>query len=285
MIPHNYFAIVKDELYMQEAIECAKKAGVKLLVFAYGDSTEPIQIDNAIIFRSSAYTSTLLPNEVVMPAFVEDIGMEAGLTWRAKDAIIPTIGFTGWVRFPNLKQELKYQYKIWRTRVAIWRGLTPAPSLQGLHYRRKSIAAINKATKCTGRFIMRGSYSGHAKTIEADPAVMRKQFIDSITEADLSLVVRGDGNFSLRFFEVLSLGRIPVFVDTETPLPLSTEINYDDCMIRVPHERIADIEEIVATAWQSWSPAEYTRRQQLARTLFETKLRPDIFFTDFFATL
>ncbi len=285
MIPHNYFAIENDTAYVEEAASYAKQIGAKLFVFAYGDSAEPIVIDNAIIIRSSAYTSRVRANEIIMPAFVEDIGEQFGVHYREKAVPVPTIGFTGWVRFGNFKQEYKYQIKIWRSKLAIWFLGAPKPSLQGLYYRRKAINYINRAKRVTGRFIMRGSYSDSAKTIEADPSVVRKQFVDSITEADLSLVVRGDGNFSLRFFEVLSLGRIPVFVDTETPLPRVTEIDYDSFMIRVPHERLHDIETIVGDFWDACTPQQYQTMQQKARTIFETKLRADRFYTDLFATL
>ncbi|MFM2339808.1 MAG: hypothetical protein RLZZ360_444 [Candidatus Parcubacteria bacterium] len=285
MIPHNYFAIEHDAAYLAEAATYAKQIGAKLFVFAYGDSAEPIVIDNAIIIRSSAYSSQLRSNEIIMPAFVEDIGEQFGVHYREKVATVPTIGFAGWVRFNDWKQEYKYQVKIWCSKLAIWFLGAPQPSLQGLYYRRQAINYVNQAKRVTGRFIMRGSYSGSVKTVEADPIVIRQQFVESITEADLSLVVRGDGNFSLRFFEVLSLGRIPVFVDTDTPLPRATEIEYDSFMIRVPHDKLSQLDKIVGDFWDICSPEQFLSMQQKARQAFTTKLRADRFFTDLFATL
>jgi hypothetical protein len=285
MIPHNYFAIEHDTAYIAEAGAYAKQIGAKLLVFAYGDNAEPIVIDNAIIIRSSAYSSRLRPNEIIMPAFVEDIGEEFGVHIREKTDVVPTIGFAGWVRFNDWKQEFKYQVKIWCSKLTIWFLGAPRPSLQGLYYRRRAIAVINRAKRVTGRFIMRGSYSGSAKTVEADPSVIRQQFIESITKADFSLVVRGDGNFSLRFFEVLSLGRIPVFVDTDTPLPRAAEIEYDSFMIRVPHDKLSQLDKIVGDFWETCTPKQYHVMQQKARQAFATKLRADRFYTDLFATL
>ena len=285
MIPHNYFSVENDTAYLHEAAAYTKQIGAKLFVFAYGDSTEPIVIDNAIIIRSSAYTSRLRPNEIIMPAFVEDIGEQFGVHYREKTATVPTIGFTGWVRFNDWKQEYKYQIKIWRSKLAIWFAGAPKPSLQGLFYRRQSIAFINAAMRVTGRFILRGSYSGSAKTVEADPSLIRKQFVDSITAADLSLIVRGDGNFSLRLFEVLSLGRVPVFIDTETPLPRAAEIDYDAFMIRVPYQNISQIDTIVGDFWDNLTSHAYIEMQKTARIVFETKLRADRFYIDLFATL
>ena len=41
-----------------------------------------------------------------------------------------------------------------------------------------------------------------------------------------TLCVRGNGNFSVRFYEALAIGRIPVLFDTDCILPLDEQIDW-----------------------------------------------------------
>ena len=43
--------------------------------------------------------------------------------------------------------------------------------------------------------------------------------------------MRGAGNFSYRFYEALSFGRIPILIDTDTLLPLQTKIEWSEHII------------------------------------------------------
>lgn len=48
--------------------------------------------------------------------------------------------------------------------------------------------------------------------------------ITDIQNADFILSVKGDGSFFCRFYEALSLGRIPFFIDTDCILPFENMI-------------------------------------------------------------
>ena len=154
---------------------------------------------------------------------------------------------------------------------------------QGLYYRRKIVKVIQSAKTCRPNFYIRSFFSASKATIEGDKDQIRNEFISSIKDSDLALVVRGNGNFSLRFFEVLSLGRIPLFIDTDTPLPLENEIDYDSFMLRVEHKDIHKIPEIVEKFWQETTPEQFIEMQKKAREVFETKLRSDAFFRIYFS--
>jgi hypothetical protein len=70
-------------------------------------------------------------------------------------------------------------------------------------------------------------------TSHNDLTVARKVFYDNLSRNSFSLCMRGHGNFSYRFYEALSFGRIPIFIDTGAPLPFERAIEWDEHIIRV----------------------------------------------------
>ena len=58
------------------------------------------------------------------------------------------------------------------------------------------------------------------------------EYWNNMLDSPFILCMRGNGNFSVRFYETLALGRIPVLIDTDCVLPLSNEIDwYKHCII------------------------------------------------------
>src|SRR3989344_6277184 len=58
MLPHNYFYVKKDSQYpirIKVLIAYAEKYNKKILVFAFGDSDEKIEIPHAVFFRCFGY--------------------------------------------------------------------------------------------------------------------------------------------------------------------------------------------------------------------------------------
>lgn len=284
LIPHNYFK-VKDKEYLKSALDLAGKFNVPLLIFTLNDETTPINLPGSIVLRPSVYKSKMLQYERVIPALIEDVGAQFGFTPRQKESKIPSIGFSGMVELATWQLEMRYQLRLLFNRIQSFVGIISTAEYQGLYYRRRATSAIERSSLCVPHFNIRKTFSANIKTIEGNPEQMRKEFVDSIQNSDLSLVVRGNGNYSLRFFEVLSLGRIPLFIDTDLPLPLEDVIDYDTFMIRVSHKDIDKIPEIVDAFWKKVTPEEYVAMQVRAREVFETYLRPDSYFRRFFAEL
>lgn len=262
LIPHGYSRIRHNQEYIEECVAYAKLHNKKILLFAYQDSHEPISIPRTIVFRSSQYKSSLRPYEIIMPAFIEDAGVQCGVNLKNKgDA--PVVGFVGKAGFEGVVHALKYFIK------SIF---TKHPYKNGLYYRRKAIRSILRDKILEAHFIIRSSYSGNIKSISLDPQTARREYIDNMIASDFALTVKGDGNYSLRFYEAMSLGRIPLFVDTDSVLPLENMIPYDDFIVRVSYRDIDTISRTALDMYRSWSPKEYEHRQVLARELFEKYL-------------
>ena len=274
-IPYNYFSVKNMSGYLEECVLIAQSANKKILIFAYGDSDEEINIPNSIIFRTSQYSYKKKGNEIVMPAYVEDLGSDDFIKRFKKDAK-PVVSFVGWAGFKNFSQRIKYFYKI-LTKTNLHR--------QGLYFRRKALGILSKSNLVSTAFVIRSSYSGHKNTIELNPEEARKEFIEKIKDSDFSLAVKGDGNYSLRFYEILSLGRIPVLIDTDCLLPMEDKIKYDDFILRVDYKKIDKIDQIISDYYKKLKGDNFVTMQEKAREMFSKYLNIRSFFVIVFKEL
>lgn len=279
LVPHNFFHI-KDKLdYIHRYSGLATMYKKKILLFAYGDSTEQIDIPYAIILRTSQYKSLKRANEIIMPGYNEDLLYGNRLQLRKKGDK-PVVGFCGWADFPNLKSKLKFLIKtlIFDLKRLFPGGVLSGAQRQGMWFRRKALSSLVESAIVNCNFIIRKSYSGHKKTVIGDYNNVRREYIQNILESDLALSIRGDGNFSYRFYEALSLGRIPLLIDTDCPLPLEDIIAYDDFILRVDYRDIEKSAQKAADFYGNISDDEYAQKQRMARDVFEKYLRIDSFF-------
>jgi len=67
----------------------------------------------------------------------------------------------------------------------------------------------------------------------------RSEFLKSITESLTVLCPKGAGTNSIRFFETMSAGRVPVLISDQVVLPFEDIIDYSQFTIRIP-EKMAE---------------------------------------------
>ncbi len=285
-VPHTHSTLEsKHQGYLKEIEQFSLEHDTPAILFAYGDRHGDIALKNAIILRTTKYRRTLHEkNEIIVPPFVEDLGAQYGYESIQKTAT-PVVGFSGMTRMPTRFTQAKFIIKLTGATVLETLGIRDVSERQGLYFRKQAIDVLSATAVCQLDTNQRKSYSAAEKTIEGNPETIRKEFIDNIKRSHLPLVVRGHGNYSLRFFEVLSLGRVPLFIDTDTPLPLENEIPYDKFMLRVNHTNIHKLPEIISEFWHRTSDDEFRHMQELAREVFATKLRADQFYKLLFERL
>jgi hypothetical protein len=273
LAPHDYFSIVFPE-YWHELSELTKKFNRKVIIFAYGDRIEPVNVENSFIFRTSQYkdfwAKPTNSTEVIIPAFADDL-LTFPLVTKDKGTT-PLIGFCGWATFPKRYSLLK------RLAIYLIELTQPLYLRRGILLRKKILKVLRESKKIGTNFIVRQSYSGNEKTREGDLAELRKEYIHNILESDLSLAIKGAGNFSIRFYEILSLGRIPLFVDTKCVLPLEDLIQYDKFILKIDYTDIQNIADTVVAFYQNISNDEFVMMQRHAREIFEKYLRIDRYF-------
>jgi len=68
---------------------------------------------------------------------------------------------------------------------------------------------------------------------------LRMSYIEHLDNTKFVLCPRGRGLNSIRFFEALRMGRIPVLISDDTKLPMEDRIDYSRFMVRMPENDIS----------------------------------------------
>ncbi len=280
LIPHDFFLVAENQEYLDSFVSLAESHKKNILIFDHSDFDKDIDVLHSIIFRVSRYRHQIRPNEIIMPPITEDLGA-GGLSVREK-GIKPVVSFCGFAGFRNTKEYMKYLYKcIIFSVISIWDHHAFA-HMPGLYFRRLCMKQLRKSDKVTDNFIVRSSYSGHRDSIELDPAKARQEYIKNIIDADFVLCPKGDGNYSNRLYEVLSLGRIPILIDTECVLPLESELQYSQFIFIVPSTKISGLADNIRAYFDTLDSDKMKLIQQTCRNVFEKSLRTSMFFRHVF---
>jgi len=80
------------------------------------------------------------------------------------------------------------------------------------------------------------------KFMQNDTKEIERNYCGLMQMSKFVLCPRGFGLSSVRFFETLAFGRIPVLISDDTKLPLEEEIDYDKFIIRVEENDLESIE-------------------------------------------
>jgi hypothetical protein len=97
--------------------------------------------------------------------------------------------------------------------------------------RQEWLDKIKSSSKVICDFITRDRFFFMYKE---NPAVMNEynnEFINNMKYSEFCFCPRGTGNFSIRFYEALHNGRIPVLLNTDTVLPLEQQIDYKNICV------------------------------------------------------
>lgn len=188
-----------------EHAEAARRIGGRLLVFQVSDTTVPLPVPNTVVFRTSLKRSRRLPHEHLLPYVWDSI--PAGLLeeLRRPPPGESTVGFCG------------------------------CPSTHPI--RQRIVRNLPALLPC--RFILRDRFwagKPHDRTVV-------REFFENILATDLTLAVRGAGNFSHRFYQTLSCGRTPLFIDTDCLLPYEglEPLPWEEILVKVDVTRLDEI--------------------------------------------
>jgi hypothetical protein len=278
-LPFNFWGLEKkNPARIDEAVAEAKKHNKKLLIDAFGDTMRKIDIPNTIILRFAQYRRFLTERDIIGPAYIEDLlesSQNDTFVFRTKEDVL-SIGFVGWATLSFIKHWRTYLKEIFVLARSFLRS-QDGVFRKGIFIRKELLTALSHEKGVTTVFIIRSSYSGNTRTAENNPAILRKEFIDNIINTDYALCVKGDANQSTRFYEVLSLGRIPLVLDTECVFPLEDIINYKEFCLFVDYADRHTIGGRVRDFHSKISIDSFQEKQKKAREIYEKYLRIDSF--------
>lgn len=282
VLPSNCESIFDPEaqaLATQLAIN-AKRVGKPLVGFFYGDRSHlelPIQCD--LVFRNSLYRSTRKPSDFAYPAWSVDFTkkyFQGEVPIRYKRSK-PTVGFCGFIGKNNPK--LYAKRLIYAVRRSFGREATP-PHFSGQIIRRNALSVLMKSPLINANFVFRDQMGLFSEADLAMREKIRQTFVKNMAESDYVFCCRGYGNYSFRFYETLSSGRIPVFINTDCVLPYDFDIDWKKYCVWLDEKDIPFIAEKIAEFHDKLSDQEFIDLQYECRKIWEERLSPEGFFAN-----
>lgn len=292
LLPIRYTSMKGDILEFEKSIasfvEKVEKSRKKIFVFlGHDDSFIEVKINNAIIFNGAISKSHQPKNVFAYPHFFEDyieVYCNQKLILNRKSNR-PTVGFCGFASplgLPIGKAKIIGSIKLLANYIGIMKNF---PDKSSHSYRARSIISLSTSDKIKTNFKIKKRFAfgpqGQLNTgnkVEESDYEFRRNFVRNIIDSDYTLCVRGIGNNSIRFFETMCCGRVPVFLNTDCVLPFDFIIDWQKICVWVEENEIGRIGEITGDFNSKISEEEYLKLQQKLRFLWETYLTPIGFF-------
>ncbi|MBP9668961.1 MAG: exostosin family protein [Candidatus Pacebacteria bacterium] len=269
--------------YFESVYTQAQNVGKPTYLFIGGDLAHKTHVrrEYVVAFKGTEYRKSIEPNEIIFPGYVEDLGEGREVSIRKKSAK-PIVGFCGYAGFPNTKTIVRYLVKNVLLDVLAFMTHNPQHLVykRGIFFRRWAMEVLSHDARVKTNFIIRDSFGGNAATTKVDPTQARAEYIQNMLDSDFVLAPKGDGNYSARFYEALSLGRIPILIDTDMVLPLENALDYSKFILRVPHTEVHRLGEIVHDFYATLTDESFANMQRAARKAFAEHLRYDRFFAE-----
>ena len=193
---------------------------------------------------------------------------------RKKGGGKPVVGFAGWANI-SLAQYFRVVVKELPVRVRSIFDTRYRSCSKGVLWRQKTIRILKSSSQILLNLRARSSFSANPKTAEGDMHILREEMVDTILQSDYALDVRGDANASTRLYEILSLGRIPVIVDTERNFPFADKVDYASFALIVDFRDLNRLPERIAEFHKNISPERFIEMQKNARAAYLNYFRID----------
>jgi hypothetical protein len=286
IVPLNWAEVetLETKLQLVKFLEKAQQAGKQTINFFGGDHSYtnlPTHCD--LIFRQSMYASIRKQNDFAMPAWGEDFiknYFNNQIVLRQKQ-LKPTIGFCGFSANISLKTYAKSI--LYKTEKLFHKQQVPKYNI-GHIFRLKTLPVLSKSSLVKTNFIVRNQPFFNEKN-PGFQRLVRKEYIQNMIESDYIFCCRGYGNFSFRFYEALSCGRIPVFVNSNCVLPYDFEIDWKKYCVWVEENELSLIAEKVAEFHEQLQPQEFLDLQSECRRIWEQRLSPEGFYSNLYRHL
>lgn len=273
-------------------IQQANRAGKQVVIFSIGDWNEALAAENITIFYTSSFRSRRKLNEFAIPEWSQDFietDFDNCINIRQKSAK-PKIGFCGYAPPLGLRfgtKKLKALLRLGVDRV----GITNLLSYRTGHTTRvRALQALSKSSLVETNFLLRdffafASQGKSLQTIQSDrldfARKSRQEYQQNMMASDYILCASGYENYSLRFYETLSCGRIPIFIDTDCVLPYDFAINWKKYCVWVEENELHLIAEKVADFHARLSPQDFIDLQYECRKIWQDWISPEGFFRNF----
>lgn len=282
VVPTNIqFLFLKGKKSMFEALsKRVKEAGKRMLLFSGSDYGMTFKESHITTVRLGGFASKMNPATFIMPPFIEDPYENLGGSFSVLEKTeLPTIGFVGHSNGTVIK---------WLKELALWakgnfnrmRGKDYSDLQSFYPSSRKRYNYLERLAKhrdISANFVYRKQYRAGAVSQEEKDKTTREFYL-SIHNNLYTFCMRGTGNFSVRFYETLAMGRIPVLVDTDGKLPFESIISWHEHALIVDEKEVKQLPERLAAYHGSKSESELKDIQSNNRQLWQGYLQKEEYF-------
>ncbi|WP_372757968.1 exostosin family protein, partial [Mariniflexile sp.] len=281
VLPINYATFLKHRTSFSELRISAKKHQKPIWIYTAGDYGFTTHIKHCYTFRLGGFHSQLNDKTFIIPSFVNDPypqRLPEGFSVLKKEEL-PSVGFVGHAKSGLLKyikellSHVKYTYKRKLGYILVDRQPFYPSSIKRAGYLHK--LRLSKGLKTN--FILRNHYRAGAQT-EIDKQTSTQEFYNNIFNNAYTFCSRGVGNFSVRFYETLAVGRIPILLNTDCRLPLSNIIDWSKHCVILDETKKDSLEMQILDFHNSKTETEFEAIQKSNRALWETHLRRTSYF-------
>ncbi len=247
-------------------------AGLRTIVCLDHDYSRPVDLGqpDAVVLRTSMQASATYAGEHAMPPLVEDPWAGATPEWRPWRRR-PGVGFMGQVN-AGATHRLAGHTPGAPPPEGHWLAGPREPSVfpqpvdvSGV-IRSRALAGLAGSAVVDASVVVRDQFHGNVDDA-GERARRRVEYAAHLAASDYVLCVRGAGNYSIRLFETMAMGRVPVIVETDLVLPCADVVDWDGLAVRVPLSEITRVDVHVAAAHDQ-GPEAFARRQLLAREAY-----------------
>lgn len=277
----NYYIINKKINIVDDLVARAKEKNKTTFVWVDGDYQANYNKIGCVLLKYSGFQSKSKQKHLIIPGDMKyDLlkkYYDGKITVSQKEKY-PKIGFVGLADYTLAKSILmilknSFNKYIFNDSILELDQIIPYPI-----HRRSILKRIEKSNKIKSEFIYRKNF---AVGIDNNNSKQRMEFIKNIINNNYTICMRGSGNYSIRFYETLCLGRIPLFINTDCILPFENEINWKEICIWVENYEIPYIIEKIHDAHHSMTKNQFIEKQIYCRELWLKYLSKEGFYTQF----
>lgn len=281
VFPIDYVCFFKYTKAYESLKEIAVTANKPIWVYTGGDYGFTINAPNFYTFRFSGFKSQLPKNTFILPAFMNDPYKEhlnSSFSIIKKDDK-PTIGFVG---HANASMSKFFREALVHYKTILFNKLKKLQVDSYKFYsssfkRAKYLNKLEDYKSLQTNFIYRSKYRSGAKT-EQEKEITTREFYENMFNNLYTFCLRGVGNFSIRFYEALAVGRIPILFDTDCELPFAGVIDWQKHCLIIDVSDSQSIEKQILNFHNSLSSAEFEELQKGNRKLWEEYLERQSYF-------
>lgn len=277
----NHYVQNKKLHLAKELIERA--AGYHKTVWSWNSGDFGVKVpryNNLKIFRMGGYMSRQQTGHCGMPVFIKDrlTEYQEEKHFKFPYAQKPVVGFCGQARSSVLNaisEKLRIVLRNLQSNLNLSAN-EPQALIASTRLRAQLLNRLIKNELIEDQFIFRKKYrAGVSTAIEKEKTT--NEFYENISSSLYVLCVRGAGNFSVRFYETLMMGRIPVYVHTDGFLPLYEEIDWKKHVVWIDYKDRNRIAEVIVDFHSKLNENSLKNLLESNRMLWEKKLTLDFF--------